>query len=87
VVEKGVPEYRLTLQTGQTGEEMVVMDRDPAKVGMPQRRDLAGLGMGAVRSGDEHGGSSAPDTADHPPPDTADHPPEHGGSPADPQAK
>jgi plasmid replication initiation protein len=87
VVEKGIPEYRLNILTGQTGEELVAMERDPAKVGMPQRRDLAGLGTAAGCSGDEHGGSPSTDTGDHHPPDTGDHHPRRGGSPPDPQAK
>jgi plasmid replication initiation protein len=43
VKAQGIPEYRLGVITGQGGEEVVTMIRDPAKVGMPQRRDLAGL--------------------------------------------
>jgi plasmid replication initiation protein len=57
VVEKGIPEYQLEILKGQTGAEVVAMIRDPTKVGLPQRRDLARLGTAAIRSGDEHGGS------------------------------
>jgi plasmid replication initiation protein len=52
VVAKGIPEYRLEVLAGQTGKQVVAMVRDPTKVGLPQRRDLARL-----RSGDAHGGS------------------------------
>jgi plasmid replication initiation protein len=41
VVAKGIPEYRVEILRGQTGKEVVAMVRDPAKVGLPQRRDLA----------------------------------------------
>jgi plasmid replication initiation protein len=58
IVAKGVPEYRLDLLRGQTGEEVVAMVRDPAKAELPQRRDLARTLVPPVAcSGDEHGGS------------------------------
>jgi plasmid replication initiation protein len=59
VVEaQSVPEYRLDLLRGQTGEEVVAMVRDPAKAELPQRRDLAPtLALPVVCSGDGHGGS------------------------------
>ncbi|WP_052215204.1 replication initiator protein A [Belnapia sp. F-4-1] len=67
VAGQGVPEYRLDLLRGQTGEEVVAMVRDPAKAELPQRRDLARtLAPPAECSGDEHGGSP---------------PAGHGGSP------
>jgi plasmid replication initiation protein len=68
-VAKGVPEYRLDLLRGQTGEEMVAMVRDPAKAELPQRRDLTPtLAPPVACSGDGHGGSPAA---------------RHGGSPAE----
>src|SRR3954454_20554006 len=67
-VAKGVPEYRMDLLRGQMGEEVVAMVRDPAKVGLPRRRDLARTEIpSTTRSGDGHGGSPAAG---------------HGGSPA-----
>lgn len=41
VVAKGVPEYALTVERDQTGEEFVHMVRDPGKAELPQRRDFA----------------------------------------------
>ncbi len=56
---QGVPEYRLDLIRGQTGEEVVSMIRDSAKAEAPRRRDLARIEFppAAVRSGDGHVGS------------------------------
>ncbi len=60
VAGQGVPEYRLELVEGQAGDEVLVMTRDRDRVGLPQRRDLARVGLPASkRSGDEHGGSRA----------------------------
>lgn len=39
-VAAGVPEYRFDWIDGQHGDEVLHMQRDPAKVGPPQRRDL-----------------------------------------------
>ncbi len=60
VVAQGVPEYRLDVTRGQTGEELVTMVRDPVRVGFPQRRDLARIeALPSARSGDGHVGSRA----------------------------
>jgi plasmid replication initiation protein len=69
VVEaQGVPEYRLDLIEGQHGDEFVSMIRDVAKVGLPQRRGLAKVGLPpTTKPVDSDGGSPA-----YP----------HGGSPA-----
>lgn len=51
-VARGIPEYRLDLVRGQTGEEVLSMIRDTRKAGLPQRRDLARIdgAPGATRS-------------------------------------
>lgn len=49
-VARGIPEYRLDLVRGQTGEEVLSMIRDARKAELPQRRDLARIGEpGATR--------------------------------------
>jgi plasmid replication initiation protein len=59
VEAQGVPEYRLDVIRGQTGEEVVVMARDPSRVSLPQRRDLASITAppATIRPGDGHVGS------------------------------
>ncbi len=68
-VAQGIPEYRLDIIRSQTGEEVVSMIRDPAQVGLPQRRDLARVDLptATICSMNGHGGSPAG---------------RHGGSPA-----
>jgi plasmid replication initiation protein len=68
VAAQDVPEYRLDLLRGQTGEELVSMVLDPTKADTPRRRDLAQTpALPRARSGSVHGGSPAAG---------------HGGSPA-----
>jgi plasmid replication initiation protein len=39
----GLPEYRVQLLEGQHGDEVVWMVRDPARCGLPQRRELQNI--------------------------------------------
>jgi plasmid replication initiation protein len=43
VRDNNLPEYRLDLLRGQRGDEIISMLRDPSKMELPQRRDIARL--------------------------------------------
>jgi hypothetical protein len=40
-----LPDYRLSILRGQHGDEIVHMMRDPARAGLPQRRDLQRINL------------------------------------------